>query len=82
MYLKLCELSHALNLAFEDRAPNFICEYVYELSTIVNTFYHKHHIINEENLSQQKSWMTLLLLVQKVLNICLDILGISAPEKM
>lgn len=82
IYLKITELPHTLKLAFEDRAPNFICEYIYELSTLVNTFYHKHHINNEENETQQKSWMTLLILVQKVLNICLDILGMPIPEKM
>ena len=80
--LKISELPHYLNLAFVERAPNYICEYIYELSTLVNTFYHKHHIINETNVNQQKSWMALLILVQKILIACLDILGMPVPEKM
>lgn len=82
MYLKINELPIVLNNAAADRAPNYICEYIYELSTLVNAFYHKHHIINEENKDQQKSWMALFLLTKKVINTCLDLLGMEAPEKM
>jgi arginyl-tRNA synthetase len=82
MLLKLAEFPFAINLAAKDRAPNNICEYVYDLSTLFNTFYHKHHIINEENLAQQKSWLSLLTLTRRLIKICLDILGMKAPEKM
>lgn len=80
--LKLSELPDVLNNAGKDRAPSIICEYVYELSTLVNTFYHAHHILNEENEKQQKSWMSLCLLIIKIMDICFDILGIKVPEKM
>lgn len=82
IFLKVGELPYALTGAFNDRAPNIICEYIYELSTLMNGFYHAHHIINEENLDQKKSWMALMQLAQKVLNICLDILAMPVPEKM
>ncbi len=80
--IKINELPEALSVASRDRAPSAICEYVYELSTLINAFYHTHHILNEENQTQQKSWMTLCSLIIKTMDICLDILGISVPEKM
>jgi arginyl-tRNA synthetase len=80
--LKINELPEALNLAAKDRAPSVICEYVYDLSTLVNGFYHTHHILNEENESQKKSWMALCKLIIKVMDICLNILGINVPKKM
>lgn len=82
IFLKINELPDALNLAARDRAPSVICEYIYDLSTLVNAFYHTHHIISEESKIKQQSWMALCLLTLKVMNICLDILGIKAPEKM
>lgn len=82
LFLKLNELPEALNLAAKDRAPSVICEYIYDLSTLVNGFYHTHHILNEEADSQKTSWMALCLLIIKVMDICFNILGIKVPEKM
>lgn len=82
IFLKLSELPDALNLAAAERAPSVVCEYIYDLSTLVNTFYHTHHILNEQNEIQQKSWMGLCILIIKVMDICFDILGIKVPEKM
>ncbi|PKM93618.1 MAG: arginine--tRNA ligase [Firmicutes bacterium HGW-Firmicutes-1] len=82
IFLKLNELPEVLNLAAKDRAPSIVCEYVYDLSTLVNAFYHTHHILNQEDVNQQKSWMALCQLIITVMNICLNILGIEVPEKM
>ncbi|MBC7960654.1 MAG: arginine--tRNA ligase, partial [Vallitaleaceae bacterium] len=82
LFLKMNDLPDAINLAARDRIPSVICEYVYDLSTLVNAFYHTHYIINEENQEQQKAWMALCQLLLKVMTTCLDILGINTPEKM
>lgn len=82
LFLKLDELNDVLQLAARDRAPSVVCEYVYELSTLVNAFYHKHHILNETDAQRQKSWRSLCQLVLKVMLICFDILGMTAPERM
>lgn len=80
--LKMDTLKDVLYLAARDRAPSYICEYVYEFASLVNAFYHKHHIINETNSEQQQSWMLLCQSILKLMDICLDILGIKVPEKM
>ncbi len=80
--LKLDGFESVLQMAARDRAPNVICEYVYDLATLMSTFYHKHHIINEENQDQKASWYTLLTYVLATLELGLDILGIIVPEKM
>ncbi len=82
LFLKINDLPEALNMAARDRAPSVICEYVYDLSTLINSFYHTHHILSEENKVRQQSWMALCILLLKIMNICLDILGIKPPEKM
>jgi len=82
LMLKIDNLEIALTLAAKDRAPNIICEYVYDLATLANGFYHTHHIINEKDLAKRGSWMKVLQVTQKCLLLCLDLLGIQVPEKM
>lgn len=82
LHLKLLELPDALELAFNTRAPNHLCEYAYTLSTEFNRFYRQHHILNEENSVQQASWLGLSQLTVDTLVLVLDLLGISVPERM
>lgn len=82
MMLKLDNFESALVMAARDRSPNVICEYIYDIATLVSSFYHTHHIINEEDIDRKKSWYTLLTTVLRTLEIALDILGIIIPEKM
>lgn len=82
LMLKLDAMSSMLNLAAKDRVPNVVCEYVYDLSTLANSFYHSHHIINETDMVKRASWMSLLQITQKAILLCLDILGIQVPDKM
>lgn len=82
LMLKLDQLESVLKMAARDRSPNLIAEYVYELATMVSSFYHQHHILNETNLEQKKSWYSLLTLTLNVQTTCLDLLGIIVPEKM
>jgi len=82
MMLKLDGFESTLILAARDRSPNIICEYVYDIATLVSSFYHTHHIINEKDIDQKKSWYSLLSIVLRNLEIGLDILGIVIPERM
>lgn len=82
LMLKLDTMTTSLELAAKDRAPNVICEYVYDLATLANGFYHSHHILNETNLDKRASWMSLLIITQKAIKLCLDILAIDVPDKM
>jgi len=82
LMLKIDMLSTTLNLAEKDRAPNVLCDYVYDLATLANGFYHTHHIINEPDQNRRASWMSLLQLTQHTLALCLDLLGIQILDKM
>jgi len=82
IYLKIAEMPQILAAVEKDRAPNYICDLVYDLASLTNGFYHSHHILTEENEDQKQSWHTLLLLIRRVLDLNLDLLGIDIPEKM
>lgn len=82
LQLKLDEFNSVLWQAAKDKAPNYLCEYLYDLSTLMNSFYHNHHIINEESAARKASWHRLLQTVLRVLTTGLNILAIPIPEKM
>lgn len=82
LQLKLDEFNSVLWLTAKDNAPNYLCEYLYDLSTLMNSFYHNHHIITETDAKRKASWQSLLSVVLKTLTTGLDILAIPVPEKM
>ena len=82
LQLKLLELPDLLNFAFDQRAPNHLCDYAYNLAIAFNRFYRAHHILNETNVAQQASWLGVAQLTVNVLELVLDLLGISVPERM
>lgn len=62
-------------------SPNLIASYLNELAQRYNTFYNSHHILNEQ--AEIRGWrLKLTAAVGQVIANGLEILGISAPEKM
>ncbi len=82
LMLQLSRYNEIMEISFAELAPHKICQYVYELSNAFNRFYHETKIISEENKRQQASWIRLIGLTKEVLNGCINILGIEAPERM
>lgn len=64
------------------RMPNKICNYIQKLAGYFHSFYGSNKIINpdDENLTKQR--MALLLATKITLANALNLIGISAPEKM
>ncbi len=82
LYLALTRFSDAVEDAYAQNAPNRLCKYIYDLSNSLNQFYAEHSIMKEPDPARQASYVTLIRLVLKVLEIAVDLLGFSAPEKM
>ncbi|MGH9711406.1 MAG: DALR anticodon-binding domain-containing protein, partial [Candidatus Acidiferrales bacterium] len=62
--------------------PAFIAKYAFQLAQQFNLFYHKHHILSEEDRAKKAFLLLLSALVEKQLVTALDLLGVTAPEKM
>jgi len=82
LFLKLSKFNEIIEQSFENKAPNKICDYIYDLSNIFNRFYHDNKIISEENIHKKSSWINLITLTMNVLETGLDLLGIETPERM
>jgi arginyl-tRNA synthetase len=82
LYLTLLRFADAVGDAYTQNAPNRICHYIYELCNALNSFYADHNIMKEPDAARQASWVCLVQLVLKVLELSVDLVGFSAPDKM
>lgn len=82
LMLKIVNFNEVIYTAYEENAPHKICQFIYELSNAFSRFYHETKIISEENKEQQSSWIALISLTLDVLEKCIDLLGLEAPDRM
>src|SRR5260221_10582710 len=63
-------------------SPHLVAQYLFELSQIFNNFYQKYRIVNAPTNEEKEFRLALTQTVGIVLKKGLNLLGISAPEKM
>lgn len=80
--LSLSKWSETVETAFAEQAPHKICQFIYELSDAFNKFYHDNKIVTNEDEKVRESYIQLTRLAGRVLEQGIDLLGLSAPEKM
>ena len=82
LMLQLAKYSEVLENSFAETAPHKICQYVYETANAFNRFYHDTKILSEEDEARKDSYIGLITLTKRVLETCIGLLGIEAPERM
>ncbi len=82
LMLEIAKFNAMLEAAYEEVAPHKICAYIYDLANAFNHFYHETKILTEEDKKKQSGWIALLILTRDVLEVCIDLLGFSAPDRM
>ncbi len=80
--LHLLALGDVLAAAEDKRAPNMLCDYVFELAQVFSRFYAAHHILSESDATLRAARLGLCAQVLAVLTKVLDLLGIEVPERM
>lgn len=80
--LKVIEFSDAVMLAFNERKPHYIADYVYNLSVASNIFYQNNYINNLEDKTNKNDWLNVLELTNTVIKELLYLLAIEIPSIM
>lgn len=80
--LQLNRLSDAISLAYINREPSAICDYIYLLAQKFNNMYSELQIKNESDEDVRKSRLKLCLQVKSTLELGLYLLGIKAPARI
>jgi arginyl-tRNA synthetase len=75
-------LDARMEAAVAMQEPAFLARFAFELAQAFNVFYHKHHILSEEDPEKRAFLLRITQLVREQLVTTLALLGITAPEKM
>jgi arginyl-tRNA synthetase len=82
LILHLLALPEKMRAAEDNRAPNILCEYAFELAQKFSRFYSEHHILSESDAALRAARLGLCESTLSALGAVLDILGIEIPERM
>jgi arginyl-tRNA synthetase len=82
LVLQLLALPEKMEAAEDNRAPNVLCEYVFELAQKFSRFYAEHHILSETDADLRAARLGLCDVTLATLTKVLGILGIEIPERM
>lgn len=80
--IKLIEFSEAVNMAYKERMPHYIADYVYNLCVSANIFYQNNHIMNMEDETNKNDWLYVLTQTNKIIKQMLNLLVIDIPSIM
>jgi arginyl-tRNA synthetase len=79
---KMADLPELLILIAIHREPHRLTTYIEELASLLHHYYEKYQIVNVKNPALSQARLMLLYTVRKVMQICFELMGISAPETM
>ena len=80
--LQILELPNALQAAYDERKPNYIAEYVYNLCVCANAFYQHNNVNKEENQAKKDDYIYVLKTTTDIIRELLHLLIIEIPTKM
>jgi len=80
--LQLLTMTEALQWAETKRAPNLICDFVFELAQKFSRFYTEHHILSEADEALRAARLGLCALTLIQIERSLGLLGIEVPDRM
>lgn len=79
---KLGEFPQVITDAAEKSTPHQVTQYVFDLATLLHSFYNAEKVLDADHLERTKARIALMKAVQITLVNGLKIIGVSAPEKM
>ena len=82
LWLTAGRLEWMVDQAIASTEPAYLAKYAFQLAQQFNNFYHKHHILHEENAERKQFLMTTAAVARRGLIRALELMGVHAPEVM
>ncbi|PFG15233.1 arginine--tRNA ligase [Bacillus sp. es.036] len=79
---KLGELPEAIAEAAEKRMTHRITNYAFELAQALHSFYNAERVLDSEDLAKSAARFKLMQAVRQTIQNTLEMIGVTAPEKM
>lgn len=82
VWLAAAKLSWTIEQAIATSEPAYVAKYAFQLAQMFNNFYHRHHILTEENAERKALLLATAAVARRELVAALKVMGIEAPEVM
>ncbi len=82
LWIMASRLSLLLEQCIAAAEPAYLARHAFQLAQMFNNFYHRHHILTEEDEARKKFLLATAAVAERALVRSLDWLGISVPEAM
>ncbi|WP_019394763.1 arginine--tRNA ligase [Priestia filamentosa] len=79
---KVGEFPQVVGEAALKRIPHRISNYIFDLASVLHSFYNAEKVLDKENIETTKARLALIQTVRITLQNALALIGVSAPEKM
>lgn len=79
---KIYDFKNVIKTATINLEPHRICYYLQELAGMFHNYYYNTTIVDENNIKMTNARLSLAEAVAKTISLGLEILGVSAPERM
>ena len=82
LWLLAGQTSYVIEQCIATTEPAYLAKHAFQLAQQFNNFYHRHHILTEEDAGRKQFLLTTAAVVRRELIRVLAVLGISAPAMM
>ena len=82
LWLRAGQLSSMVEQCIATTEPAYAAKYAFQLAQQFNNFYHKHHILTEEDEARKRFLLATAAVVRRALIASLELMGIDAPPVM
>ncbi len=82
LWLAAAKVSFVVEQAIATTEPAFVAKHAFQLAQLFNNFYHRHHILTEEDAGRKKFLLATAAVVRRELMRTLELLGIECPPVM
>ena len=79
---KIISLKNILETISRNYQTHLLTYYVLELAKLFHSYYAHHKVIDQQNIHTSRGRLMLIQLLQNTFELCLNLLGITTPEKM
>jgi arginyl-tRNA synthetase len=79
---KIAQMQDILSSVAFGYQTHLLSYYTWELAQAFHNYYTNNKVVDIENIGQSKVRLFTVILAKDALEICLDLLGLSKPEKM
>ncbi len=82
LWLRAARRGLVLEQCLATSEPAYLAKHAFQLAQEFNNFYHRHHILTEENPARKRFLLATAAVVMRELQLALSWLGIESPEAM